>query len=303
MTYPLSTDVSAGQPTAVAHYNTLRADALRLGQAEGDCVTTGVMLRRYARGVRLQYLATNRLRVPYVTTDPATLMINGFMCQAGANVDLPAGLFSGGAATWYVFANRTAGSTTFTLSVNTSGSEGTDQRVIGEVSYDGANIISIKDYFASPLGDADYSSGWFAAAYNNTYTKAHGLSQHPRLVVVEHSANAAGTGEIVPVAGQLGQRGDELRGLRRGQYLHHHGQQRHQRGGLFHPQGLRRRLPAHPGLAITVQWREGGPPPYQLKGVSYGTHTAFDHDGLPPGGGILLALPAGAAAQRPDGAG
>jgi hypothetical protein len=114
-------------------------------------------------------------------------------------VDLPAGLFSGGAATWYVFANRTAGSTTFTLSVNTSGSEGTDQRVIGEVSYDGANIISIKDYFASPLGDADYSSGWFAAAYNNTYTKAHGLNQSPRLVVVEHSANAAGTGEIVPV--------------------------------------------------------------------------------------------------------
>src|SRR5512139_801463 len=102
MTYPLSTDVSAGQPTAVAHYNTLRADALRLGQAETDCVTTGVMLRRYARGVRLQYLATNRLRVPFVTTDPATLMINGFMCQAGANVDLPAGLFSGGAATWYV---------------------------------------------------------------------------------------------------------------------------------------------------------------------------------------------------------
>jgi hypothetical protein len=199
MTYPLSTDVSAGQPTAVAHYNTLRADALRLGQAEADCVTTGVMLRRYARGVRLQYLATNRLRVPYVTTDPPTLMINGFMCQAGANVDLPAGLFSGGAATWYVFANRTAGSTTFTLSVNTSGSEGTDQRVIGEVSYDGANIISIKDYFASPLGDADYSSGWFAAAYNNTYTKAHGLNQSPRLVVVEHSANAAGTGEIVPV--------------------------------------------------------------------------------------------------------
>ena len=34
MTYPLSTTVSAGQPTAAAHYNHLRSDALRFGQAE-----------------------------------------------------------------------------------------------------------------------------------------------------------------------------------------------------------------------------------------------------------------------------
>ncbi len=199
MTYPLSTDVSTGQPTAAAHYNALRADALRLGQAEADSVKVAQFLNRYQSGIRLQYLATNRLRVPYVTTSPATLMINGCMCQAGANVDLAAGLFSGGAATWYVFAARTAGSTTFTLSVNTSASEGTDQRIIGEVYYDGTNIVSVKDYFTGALGNPDYNSGWFACAYNNTYTKAHGLNQPPRLVTLEHATSSSGTGELVLV--------------------------------------------------------------------------------------------------------
>ena len=76
MTYPLSTDVSTGQPTAAAHYNALRADALRLGQAEADSVKVAQFLNRYQSGIRLQYLATNRLRVPYVTTSPAGALTN-----------------------------------------------------------------------------------------------------------------------------------------------------------------------------------------------------------------------------------
>jgi hypothetical protein len=199
MTYPISSDVTAGQPTAASHYNALRGDALRLGQAEADVVKLGQFLSRHARGVRLQYLASSRLRVPYVTTEPPTLMIGGCMCQAATHVDLAAGLFSGGAATWYVFACRTPGSTTFTLGVNTSASEGADQRIIGEVYWDGTALVRVKDYFGSPLGDADYDSGWFAVAYNNIYTKAHSLAQVPKLVVVEHSDNSAGTGELVPV--------------------------------------------------------------------------------------------------------
>lgn len=197
MTYPLSNDVSSGQPTAASHYNNLRADALRLGQSEADTLRMGQFLGRYASGVRLNYLPTNRLRVPYVSTGPATLMINGCMCQAGANVDLPAGLFSGGSTTWYVFARRNPGSTAFTLEVNTSATEGTDQRIIGEASWDGSGIVSVRSYFDSALAVPDYDSGWFAVAYNNTYTKAHRLDQVPRLVVVEHAATAGGTGEIV----------------------------------------------------------------------------------------------------------
>jgi hypothetical protein len=124
-------------------------------------------------------------------------MINGFMCQADSNVDLPAGLFSGGASIWYVFAVRSAGSSTFTLSVNTSATEAADQRLVGEAYWDGSNITSVKDYFSSALADADYDSGWFAVAYNNIYQKAHGLAQYPKLIVVEHSAVANGTDEHV----------------------------------------------------------------------------------------------------------
>ncbi len=197
MSYPLSSDVTAGQPTAALHYNNLRSDALRFGQAEADTVRLGQFLARHASGICINYLATNRLRIPHVPTSPATLMINGCMCQAAANVDLPAGLFSGGAATWYVFARRNAGSSGFTLEVNTSATEGTDQRIIGEASWDGSNIVGVRSYFESALAAPDYDSGWFAAAYNNTYTKAHGLNQSPRLVIVEHSASAGGTGELV----------------------------------------------------------------------------------------------------------
>ena len=41
MTYPLSSEVSSGQPTAAAQYNNLRRDALRLGQADADAATHG----------------------------------------------------------------------------------------------------------------------------------------------------------------------------------------------------------------------------------------------------------------------
>jgi hypothetical protein len=199
VSYPLSSDVAASQPTAAAQYNALRADALRLGQAEADAVKLGQFFNRYARGIKLNYLATNRVRVPYVTTDPPTLMINGFMCQAITNVDLAAGLLSGSAATWYVFAQRTTGSTSFTLVVNTSAQEAADQRILGEIDWDGTNIAAVRDYFSTALGPADYNSGWFAAASNTLYTKAHSLSQYPRLVIVEHSTSATGASELLPI--------------------------------------------------------------------------------------------------------
>ncbi len=197
MTYPNSSEVTSGQPTAASHYNNLRADALYIGQSSLNSRSLGAFFTRFARGIRLIYLASNRLRIPFVTTDPPTLMINGFMCQADSIVDLPSGLFSGGASTWYVFAVRSAGSTTFTLSVNTSATEATDQRLIGEAYWDGTNLVGVKDYFSSALADADYDSGWFAVAYNNVYTKAHSLAQYPKLVIVEHSATAGGTDEHV----------------------------------------------------------------------------------------------------------
>ena len=190
--YPASADVSPGQPTASSQYNKLRKDALTLGAAPEDARTLGEFFSRFISGVRLEYLSANRLRVPYITTNPSTVMIGGYMCQAAANVDLPAGSFSGTAATWYIFARRNPGSPTFTLEINTSPVEGTDQRLIGQCYWDGSNVnpSSVSTYSAQGLGLPDYDSGWFAVAYNNTYTKAHNLGQAPRLVVLMHATSS-----------------------------------------------------------------------------------------------------------------
>ncbi len=200
MTYPLSSPVSAGQPTAADHYNHLRADAVHLGQAESDAVDLSEFFKRYAAGIRLERLEPNRVRVPFVSSNPPTMMINGFMLQSQANIDLASGLISGAAAVWYIFAVRTAGSRTFTLAANTSSSETTDQRLIGHVFWDGSNLGAINCYFSNTsLPDADYDSGWFAVTANTTYTKNHGLGANPRVVTLWHSSDAAGASEWVRV--------------------------------------------------------------------------------------------------------
>ena len=140
MTYPLSSDVTDGQPTAYQHYNNLRADALRFGQAAADAVSLGAGLARYVDVLVLEPLATNRLRVPYNAVQPCTLMIDGYLCQAAAHVDLASSTFSGAAATWYIFACRAAGSTTFTLSANTSLTEAAGQRRLAAIYWDGAAL-------------------------------------------------------------------------------------------------------------------------------------------------------------------
>jgi hypothetical protein len=141
MSYPASSDVTDGQPTSYLHYNTLRADALYFGGLAADNVTPGAGLARYADNLVLEPLATNRLRVPYNALWPCVLMIDGHLCKAAADVDLAALTFSGAAATWYIFANWTAGSTTFTLSANTSLTEAAGQRRIAMINWDGANVL------------------------------------------------------------------------------------------------------------------------------------------------------------------
>jgi hypothetical protein len=201
MPYPLSSEVSPAQPTLASQYNNLRLDAITFGQAIVDSLKLQTFLRKYIAGMNIQYLATNRLTIPYSSTDPATVMINGCMLQATEAIDLPPGLISGGMATYYIFANRSANSTTFTLSVNTSSAEGPDQRVLGYCMWNGSAITTIVSYSYRPtiLPPADYDSGYFACAYNNAYSRTHGLMAVPRMVMLLHSANADGSGENVVV--------------------------------------------------------------------------------------------------------
>ena len=197
MPYPNSSDVSAGQPTASAHYNNLRKDALYLGNISADSISLGKLLSTYILNVKIEYLATNRLRVPYVTTAPASLVIEGCMLQQTDNVDLSSGEFSGAAATWYIFAVRSASSTSFTLSVNTSPTPATGQRLIGQVYWNGTALAqsSIITYSSLRMPDPDYDSGWFAVVYNTTYTKTHNLGSIPRLWMLFHNTTADGSNQ------------------------------------------------------------------------------------------------------------
>lgn len=146
MSYPTSSEVAAPQRTQAAHYNTLRSDAVYLGQTSANAVNLLALLQRFSQYVRLAYLATNKVYVPYEGTRPPALMVNGYMLSATANVN--SSTVTGAAGMRYVLAQRVAGATTFTMSVSTSQSEGMDQRLIGEFYFDGTNIqqASIKSY-------------------------------------------------------------------------------------------------------------------------------------------------------------
>lgn len=181
MTYPESSDVSAGQPTASAHYNNLRKDAVYLGKNNSEAANLATLLSTYVSGLRLEYLATNRIRVPYDSLNPARIMINGFMLYQTAIIDSAIGMFSGAAAMWYIFANQLAGSTAFAITASSSAAPLANQRLIGECYWDGSGVepASVRSYFPG-FPPADFDTGWFAVTTGTAYTKDHRFDSFPR---------------------------------------------------------------------------------------------------------------------------
>jgi len=198
MTYPLSGEVSSGQPTAAAHYNTLRRDALTLGQPDADAVTLAGFLGRFSHNLRLEALESDRLRVPASPNSPAALMINGCMLTASANVDLSASAKpSGTAADWYVFAVQSGGSTSFTLEVNTSASEASGRRLIGQFYWDGSRI--------APGSVQCLASQYLEAVLGRVYPPVFQgrLSLSSGTPVTSSDVSAAGTVYLTPFSGDL----------------------------------------------------------------------------------------------------
>jgi len=147
MSYPESSDVSAGQPTAVDHYNDLRKDALYLGKDSSNAVALGSLLCAYESRLQLQLLDTDRVRVPVETNQPVSLVIDGYMLRNTSNTDLASGdKPTGAAANYYVFAVRSSGLTSFTLEVNTSPTESSNKRRIGGFYWDGSAIVEASIY-------------------------------------------------------------------------------------------------------------------------------------------------------------
>lgn len=145
--YPLSERPSSGGPTAFQEYWRLWADANYLGKVDkltkdddagGDpqAVAVGELFQRYIFNCRPELLGVDTIRVPFTADRPQSLIINGFMLQGTTNID--SDVYVGGADTIYILAIRTVDSTTFTIELRTSPTEGTDERLIGQVRWDGA---------------------------------------------------------------------------------------------------------------------------------------------------------------------
>jgi hypothetical protein len=142
MSYPLSADVAAGDITAASHYNNLRSDAMRLGNLAADSVNLGLLLKFFESQLTIKILGTTRIYVPASAAVPVSLVISGTPVQAVANVELAlADAAAGAADDWYVFANKTAGTTTFTLSISTVSAEAANQRRLGQFYWNGTAIV------------------------------------------------------------------------------------------------------------------------------------------------------------------
>ena len=144
MSYPESADVSSGDATLAEHYNDLRADALRFGQAAADAVNVGSMIDFYEKHINLIPVGTDQVRVEASATKPVAMMIDGHPVRAVANVTLAASVISGAAAKYYIFAVRS--SATFTLTARKTSAPGTDERLIGSCYWDAAAIVDNSIY-------------------------------------------------------------------------------------------------------------------------------------------------------------
>jgi len=151
VTYPSSSSINPGDPTLASQYNNLRADALYLGQTASNSIPLGKLLESYETNLKLQKLNTAQVVVPASSSAPVSLFIGGYLVQAIANVALDASSAPTESGTWYVFADRAANSTTFTLSISTSSAEGANQRRIGRFYFDGSAIV--KDSVRSELSE------------------------------------------------------------------------------------------------------------------------------------------------------
>lgn len=149
MVYPLSSETADDDRTSRQEQNRRRADYLHLGKVEklnvdGDgegvpqAVNMSEFLERYIFNCRPIVHTPTKIRVNFSADRPPTIMINGFMLRATFNVISDA--HAGGAGTVYILAVRTEDSTTFTIVLRLTPTEGEDERLIGDVFWTGTQF-------------------------------------------------------------------------------------------------------------------------------------------------------------------
>ena len=137
MTYPLSSEVVAGQATEAAQYNNLRADALYLGADPAASGTVRDLLYSSYGSLALSALGSNTIQLTASATAPAAVMINGAIYSVTSTLTLPLSAIEiPDAGRYTIYAVASSGGA-FVLSLTASGSA----REIGSFLWDGVGII------------------------------------------------------------------------------------------------------------------------------------------------------------------
>ena len=194
MAYPLSSDVLPGDATAASQYNNLRSDTLYLGQDPADSVNLATLLNQFQSGLHLRRHQTDFTKV-YVLAG-ARIMVDGYLCYNPSHVDLPADQVPvGGAANYYVFAKRAAGSTTFTLVTKAGFVPDANERLIGQFYWTGTEVQkdSVRTSIANDIKDWLY--------FNEPHVFGGRLSPVNTTPVYTADINAASTIFYVPHSG------------------------------------------------------------------------------------------------------
>ncbi len=139
MTYPLSSEVSVGDPTEASQYNNLRLDALYLGNGAGE---SGTLLQLLAQGmgtVRLTRVSALTIGLTASASDPCAVMIGGRICAVTAGLTVMLSALSLPTAGRYGIWAVSQSNGSFTLSAGSAGPDGSRQ--IGTFLWDGSGVI------------------------------------------------------------------------------------------------------------------------------------------------------------------
>lgn len=137
MTYPLSSEVVAGQATEAAQYNNLRTDALYLGADPASSGTVRDLLYSSFGSLALSALGSNTIQLVASETSPAAVMISGAVYSVSSTLTLPLSAIDVPDAGRYTIYAVAGSGGAFSLALTASGSA----REIGTFLWDGSGII------------------------------------------------------------------------------------------------------------------------------------------------------------------
>ena len=140
MTFPLSSPVSAGDPTEASQYNNLRKDALYLGSDPAGSGNLLQLLYQSMGEISLTRVSATTIRLSASAAAPCALMIGGIICAVTADrTILLTGTALPAAGRYYVYAvAQSDGTFILDAADNNVPANG---RMIGTFLWDGTGII------------------------------------------------------------------------------------------------------------------------------------------------------------------